>query len=80
MKLLTEHLLREYGFIDNPAKSSTKVKVMSYNDFDVFLKVDGIYHTNTSTNYPLRDTASLRKKYKEVSGKDLKPIDHNIIS
>jgi hypothetical protein len=35
MKILTEDLLREYGFMDVPAKSSIKVKVMTHNDFDV---------------------------------------------
>ena len=28
MKILTEDLLREYGFMDDPAKTTTKVKVM----------------------------------------------------
>ena len=65
--------------MDHPAKSSTKVKVMTRNDFDVYIKVDGIYHANSGNDYPLRDTASLRKKYKEVSGKDVRPINPSII-
>jgi hypothetical protein len=72
MKLLTEDLLREYGFMDHPAKSSTKMKVMTRNDFDVSLKVDGIYYSNLGFDYPLRDTATLRKVYKEVKNEELK--------
>ncbi|MBK8368156.1 MAG: hypothetical protein IPL10_12270 [Bacteroidetes bacterium] len=72
MKILTEDLLREYGFMDHPSKSSTKVKVMTRNDFDVHIKVDGIYYTNLGFDYPLRDTATLRKVYKEVKNEELK--------
>ena len=72
MKILTEDLLREYGFMDHPSKSSTKVKVMTRNDFDVNIKVDGIYYTNLGFDYPLRDTATLRKVYKEVKNEELK--------
>ena len=72
MKILTEDLLREYGFMDDPAKSSTKTKVMTRNDFNVSIKVDGIYYTNLGFDYPLRDTAILRKVYKEVKNEELK--------
>lgn len=74
MKILTEDLLREYGFIDNPAKSSIRIKVMSRNEFDVSIKFDGIYYTNLGFDYPLRDTATLRKVYKEVKKEELKLI------
>lgn len=74
MKILTEDLLREYGFMDNPSKSSTRVKVMSRNEFDVSIKVDGIYYTNLGFDYPLRDTATLRKVYKEVKNEELKLV------
>lgn len=74
MKILTEELLREYGFMDNPAKSSTKTKVMTRNEFDVHIKFDGIYYVNLGFDYPLRDTATLRKVYKEVKKEDLKVI------
>lgn len=72
MKILTEDLLREYGFMDNPEKSSTKVKVMTQNEFDVHIKFDGIYYVNLGFDYPLRDTATLRKIYKEVKKEELK--------
>ena len=72
MKILTEDLLREYGFMDNPSKSSTRIKVMSRNEFDVSIKLDGIYYTNLGFDYPLRDTAALRKLYKEVKNEELK--------
>ncbi len=74
MKILTEDLLREYGFMDNPSKSSTRVKVMSRNEFDVSLKIDGIYYTNLGFDYPLRDTAALRKIYREVKCEELKLV------
>lgn len=74
MKILTEDLLHEYGFMNNPNKSSTRVKVMSRNDFDVSIKVDGIYYTNLGFDYPLRDTATLRKVYKEVKNEELKQV------
>ncbi len=72
MKILTEDLLREYGFMDHPEKSSTKVKVMRRNDFDVSIKIDGIYYVNLGFDYPLKDTATLRKIYKEVKNVELK--------
>lgn len=72
MKILTEDLLREYGFMDNPIKSSTRIKVMSRNEFDVSIKIDGIYYTNLGFDYPLRDTAALRKIYREVKCEELK--------
>jgi len=74
MKILTEDLLREYGFIDNPGKSSTRVKVMSRNEFDVSIKLDGIYYTNLGFDYPLRDAATLRKVYKEVKNEELRLV------
>lgn len=72
MKILTEELLREYGFMDNPSKSNTRVKIMSRNDFDVSIKFDGMYYSNLGFDYPLKDTATLRKVYKEVKNVELK--------
>ncbi len=74
MKILTEDLLREYGFIDNPSKSSTRIKIMTRNDFDISIKTDGIYYSNLGFDYPLRDTAALRKLYKEVKNEELKLV------
>lgn len=72
MKILTEQLLREYGFMDNPSKSSARVKIMTRNEFDVSIKIDGIYYSNLGFDYPLKDTATLRKVYKEVKNEELK--------
>lgn len=72
MKLLTEDILREYGFMDDPTKSSIKVKIMTLNGFNVSIKFDGIYYTNLGIDYPLRDTAALRKLYKETKREELK--------
>jgi hypothetical protein len=74
MKILTEDLLREYGFMNNPSKSSTRIKVMSRNEFDVSIKIDGIYYSNLGFDYPLRDTAALRKIYREVKYEELKLV------
>lgn len=74
MKLLTEDILREYGFIDNPLKSSTSIKVMTFNEFNVNIKHDGIYYSNLGFDYPLKDTATLRKVYKEVKKEELKTV------
>lgn len=51
---------------------------MTRNDFDVIIKVDEIYHLYFSNYYPLRDTSTIRKKYKDASGKDLNPINPSI--
>jgi hypothetical protein len=74
MKILTEDLLREYRFMDNPSKSSTRIKVMSRHEFDVSIKIDGIYYSNLGFDYPLRDTATLRKVYKVVKNEELKLV------
>lgn len=60
--------------MDNPGKSSTRVKVMSRNEFDISIKIDGIYYSNLGFDYPLRDTATLRKVYKEVKNEELKLV------
>lgn len=39
---------------------------MTRNDFDVSVKIDGIYYTNSGIDHPLKDTATLRKVFKEV--------------
>ncbi len=72
MKILTEDLLREYGFMDNPSKTSTRVKIMTKNDFDVSIKMEGMYYSNLGFDYPLKDTATLRKVFKEVKNEELK--------
>jgi hypothetical protein len=81
MKLLSEDLLKEYGFIEKPHLPAKKlIKVMTKDNFDVVIREDGIYYSNLGIDYPLRDTATLRKLYKENKKMDLKPLNPNIIS
>lgn len=75
MKLLSEDLLKEYGFTEKPHIANRQIiKVMTRDNIDIVIKDDGIYYSNLGIDYPLRDTASLRKLYKEVRSKELKPI------
>lgn len=80
MKLLSEDLLKEYGFTEDAIKSTSNVKVMTKNKFDIVIKNDGMYYHNLGVDYLLRDTATLRKLYKEVRSEDLKPINSNLLS
>lgn len=80
MKLLSEDLLKEYGFAEKPHEPAKKVvKVMTRDNFDVVIRDDGIYYSNLGIDYPLRDTAALRKLYKENKKVDLKPLNSNIV-
>ena len=74
MKLLSEDLLKEYGFIENIDKSKPNAKIMSRDKIDIAIKNDGIYYSNLGFDYPLKDTAALRKLYKEIRREELKPI------
>jgi hypothetical protein len=74
MKLLNEDLLKEYGFIVNAEKTNSYVKIMTREKIDIAIRNDGIYYTNMGFDYPLRDTAALRKLYKEVRSEELKAI------
>lgn len=74
MKLLSEDLLKEYGFVENTIKTTHIVKIMTRDKIDIAIKNDGIYYTNLGFDYPLIDTAALRKLYKEIRSEDLKPI------
>jgi hypothetical protein len=47
---------------------------MSKDGFDVVIKMDGFFYINLGLSYPLKDTASLKKLFKEVKSKDLIPI------
>lgn len=81
MKLLSEDLLKEYGFTEKPHIASRNViKVMTRDNFDILIREDGIYYSNTGIDYPLRDTAALRKLYKENKNMDLKPLNPDILS
>lgn len=74
MKLLSEDLLKEYGFIENIEKSTLHVKIMTREKIDIAIKRDGIYYTNMGFDYPVRDIAALRKLYKELRREELNPI------
>lgn len=74
MKLLTEDLLKEYGFMENPEKSQINVKIYTRDKIDIAIKHDGIFYTNMGFDYPLRDVAALRKIYKELRRVELKPL------
>ncbi|MDF2449460.1 MAG: hypothetical protein K0R26_1964 [Bacteroidota bacterium] len=81
MKLLSEDLLKEYGFIEKPHVANRHIiKIMTRDGIDIMIKDDGIYYNNLGFDYPLRDTAALRKLYKEIKNKDLKPLNPNIVS
>jgi len=81
MKLLSENLLKEYGFVEKPNITNRLIiKVMTRDNFEVVIREDGIYYCNLGFDYPLRDTAALRKLYKENKKVDLKPLNPNIIS
>jgi hypothetical protein len=80
MKLLSEDLLKEYGFAEKPhLQSKNMIKVMARDNFDAVIREDGIYYSNLGIDYPLRDTATLRKLYKENKKMDLKPLNPNIV-
>ena len=74
MKLLSENLLKEFGFIEDTAKTNSKIKIMSRDNIDIVIKTDGIYYSNTGIDYPLKDIAGLRKLYKELRNIELKPL------
>ena len=59
--------------MENVDKSTANVKLFTRDKIDIAIKSDGIYYTNMGFDYPLIDTAALRKLYKEVRNEDLKP-------
>lgn len=78
MKLLTEELLKEYGFTEKPhITNRIIIKVLTRAGIDIIIKGDGVYYTNLGFDYPLRDTAALRKLYKEIKSEELKPLGSN---
>jgi hypothetical protein len=46
MKLLSEDLLKEYGFIENTIKTTPIAKIMTKDIIDIAIKKEGIYYTN----------------------------------
>lgn len=77
MKLLSEDLLKEYGFIEDSVKTNSNMKVMVRDEMEIVIKHDGIYYTNMGFDYPLKDIAGLKKLYREVKREELKPLDSN---
>ena len=75
MKLLSKDLLIEFGFIENNEKIKSDCIVMTRDKMDIVINDNGsIYYSNMGFDYPLRDTASLKKIYKEVKSEELKPL------
>lgn len=76
MKLLNEDLLKEYGFTEKPHVANRHIiKIMTRDNIDIVIKDDGIYYSNLGFDYPVRDTAGLRKLYKELKSQELKPLN-----
>lgn len=74
MKLLSEDLLKEYGFKENLEKSKSNMKIMSRDKVDIVIKTDGIYYSNMSFDYPLKDTVALKKIYRELRNENSSPF------
>ena len=74
MKLLSEDLLREFGFTEETVKSNSRVKILSRDKIDIVIKEDKFYYSNMGIDYPIKDIAGLRKLYKELRSKELKPL------
>ena len=75
MKLISIEVLAGYGFDEKENKIPEAIKVFSNGKIDIILKNDGgFYYRNLGFYYPLKDTAALRKLYKEVRNEELKPI------
>lgn len=75
MKLLSEEVLKEFGFLVNSDLPQTnELKVLSKDAIDLVIRPDGIYYRNMGFFYPLKDLAALRKLYKELRREDLKPV------
>lgn len=78
MKLLNKDILIEFGFIENNEKTKSDCVVLTKDKMDIVIKDNGsIYYSNMGFDYPLRDTASLRKIFKEVRSEELKPIENS---
>lgn len=76
MKLLNKDILIEFGFIENNEKIKLDCVVMTKDKMDIVVNNNGsIYYSNMGFDYPLRDTASLRKIFKEVRSEELKPLE-----
>lgn len=72
MEPLNEDHLKAFGFTEKTHMSNNIIiKVMTYDNINLVIKQDGIYYSNMGFDYPLKDTASLKKLYKELRSKEL---------
>lgn len=78
MKLLTKELLKEYGFTEDKIRSNSIITVMTRDTVDIIVKHGECYYSAMGVDHLLRDTASLRKLYKELKGEMLKPQSGNV--
>jgi hypothetical protein len=74
MKLLSEDLLKEYGFVEDTTKSNQNIKIFSRDKLEIVLKENAFYYSNLGFDYPLNDLAALRKLYKEIKNTDLTEV------
>jgi hypothetical protein len=72
MEPLNEDHLKAFGFTEKTHMSNDIIiKVMTYDNINLVIKHDGIYYSNMGFDYPLKDTASLKKLYKELRSREL---------
>ena len=74
MKLLSQDLLKEYGFTEDPIKSNQAMKVMTRDKVDIVFKDQHFYYSNMGIDYPLIDVIGLCKLYKELRTRELIPV------
>jgi predicted solute-binding protein len=74
MKLLSKEVLQEYGFIENPDKTTIELEVLTRDKIDIVIKQGDFYYSNMGFDYPIKDVTALRKLYKELRREDLKPL------
>jgi hypothetical protein len=80
MKLLSEDLLKEFGFVIDDTKSNHILKIYCRDKLGIVLKDNSFYYTNLGIDYPLRDLAALRRLYKEIKNTELIVMSRSIIS
>ncbi|MGZ5486418.1 MAG: hypothetical protein ACXWFB_10990, partial [Nitrososphaeraceae archaeon] len=61
MKLLCDHILNEYGFTENLAKSTNIIKIFSRDNFEIVFKQGQYSYSILGIDYPLCDLPALKK-------------------
>lgn len=74
MKLLCDHILKEYGFIEDRLNSTIQVTIYCRDHFEIIFKKGQYFYAKTSGDSPVRDLSELKKLYKENKQADLTPI------